>query len=78
MKDIIKFIVNAIYRLAFVGTIVVGMVGAVYEIIGHAKFQALLASIGILNGFEQYWTVSIILLLVLVVTHFAKVALGNS
>jgi hypothetical protein len=77
VKDVVLFVVNVIYILAFIGVLVAGIIAALYELIGHAKFQELLNTIGISNGFECCWKVSIILVLVLVCAHFAKVALAR-
>lgn len=75
MKEIIKMIVQAVHVLSFCGVILSGVLGAVYEITGHAKFEQILSAIGISKGFEQIWAVSAIMLLLLITTHFIKAKL---
>ena len=41
-----------------------GGLGVVYELLGHAKFEKILSVIGITNGFNKIWAVSIVSFLV--------------
>lgn len=75
MKEIIKMILQVVHVLSFCGVILSGVLGAVYEIIGHAKFEQILSAIGISKGFERIWVVSAIMLLLLVTTYFVKAKL---
>ena len=75
MKEIIKMIVHVVHVLSFCGTVLSGILGAVYEIIGHAKFEQVLSAIGISKGFERIWVVSAIMLLLLITTYFIKTKL---
>ncbi|MBR3927779.1 MAG: hypothetical protein IKJ65_02105 [Clostridia bacterium] len=75
MKEIIKMIVQAAYVLSFCGVIFSGILGAVYEIIGHAKFEQVLSAIGISKGFEQVWVVSAIMMFLLITTYLIKAKL---
>lgn len=75
MKEIIKMIVQVVYVLSFCGVILSGVLGAVCEIIGYAKFEQVLSAIGISKGFERYWLVSAIMLLLLITTYFIKAKL---
>ena len=75
MKDVIKMIVQVIHFLSFCGVILAGILGVIYEIIGHAKFEQILSTIGITKGFERIWTASAVMLLLLIITHFIKVKL---
>lgn len=75
MKEIIKMIVQVVHVLSFCGVILSGILGAVYEIIGHAKFEQVLSAIGISKGFERIWVVSAIMLLLLITTYFIKAKL---
>ncbi len=75
MKEIIKMLVQAVHVLSFCGVILSGVLGAVYEIIGHAGFEQILSAIGISKGFEQIWVVSAIMLLLLITTYFIKAKL---
>lgn len=73
MKEAFKIIVQVVRILSFGGVIFTGVLGVLYEILGHAKFEQILSTIGISNGFERTWIVSAIMLIVLVVTCFIKV-----
>ena len=75
MKEILKMIVQVVHVLSFCGVILSGTLGAVYEIIGHAKFEQVLSAIGISKGFERIWVVSAIMLLLLITTYFIKAKL---
>ena len=75
MKEIIKMIVQVVYVLSFCGVIFSGILGAVYEIIGHAKFEQVLSAIGISKGFEQVWVVSAIMMFLLITTYLIKAKL---
>ena len=68
-------IVQVVHILSFCGVILSGILGAVYEIIGHAKFEQVLSAIGISKGFERIWVVSAIMLLLLITTYFIKTKL---
>ena len=75
MKEILKMIVQVVHVLSFCGVILSGILGAVYEITGHAKFEQVLSAIGISKGFERIWVVSAIMLLLLITTYFIKAKL---
>lgn len=72
MKVNIKLIVQAVHVLSFCGVILSGVLGAVYEIIGHAEFEQMLSVIGISQGFERIWVVSAIMLVLLITTNIIK------
>ena len=75
MKEVFKKIVQVEHVLSFCGVKLVGVLGAIYEIIGHAKFEQILSTIGISKGFERIWIVSAIMLLLLIITYFIKAKL---
>ena len=75
MKEILKIIVQIVHVLSFCGVMLSGILGTVYEIIGHAKFEQLLSAIGISHGFERIWVVSAIMLFLLITTYFIKAKL---
>lgn len=54
--------------LSIIGTIIVGIFGAVYEIVGHAKFEQLLSSIGISNGFRLFYLFGTVVLILLIIS----------
>ena len=72
MKEILKMIVQVVHVLSFCGVILSVILGTVYEIIGHAKFEQVLSAIGISKGFERLWVFSAIMLLLLITTYFIK------
>lgn len=75
MRVIIEIIVQVVHVLSFCLLMFVGVLGAVYEIIGHAKFEKILSLIGVSKGFERIWIVGIIMLLLFITTYFIKVKL---
>jgi len=48
------------------------VLGVLYEIIGHAKFDQLLSKFGIVKGFEFVWVVGVITISLLIITSFLK------
>lgn len=75
MKDVIKTFVQIVHILSFCGTLLCGALGVVYEIIGPAKYEQLLSSFGISNGFERTWLWAVMMLILLLSTHFIKAKL---
>lgn len=75
MKDVIKTVVQIVHILSFCGTLLCGALGAVYEIIGPAKYEQLLSSFGISNGFERTWLWAAVMSILLILTHFIKAKL---
>lgn len=73
MKDLIKILVNVIQSISFCAVMLSGVIGVVYEIVGHAKFEQILSMMGICKGFERIWIISAIMLGLLIVTYFIKV-----
>ena len=75
MKDVIKTGVQIVHILSFCGTLLCGVLGVVYEIIGPVKYKQLLSSFGISNGFERTWIWAVVMLILLLSTHFIKAEL---
>ena len=73
MKDVIKTFVQIVHILSFGGLLLCGALGVVYEIIGPAKYEQLLSSFG--NGFERTWLWAVMMLILLLSTHFIKAKL---
>ena len=72
MKEIIRKIVQVVHILSFCGVILSWILGVIYEIVGHAKFEQWLSAIGISKGFEMIWVVSVVMLLLLITTYLIK------
>ena len=72
MRERAKRIVKFVHTLSFCGTLIVGALGNVYELVGHAKFEQMLSGIGISNGLGWLWIVFVVMLLLLIATHFIK------
>ena len=72
MKKTIEIIVQILYVLSFCGAILSWILGAVCEIIGYAKFEQMLSAIGISNGFQRVWVISLISVFLLIITYFIK------
>ena len=77
MKELLKILVQVVYVLSFFGVILVGVLGIIYEIIGHAKFEDILSKCGISKGFEYVWIVGIIMLLLLIFSYLVRTKLLN-
>lgn len=69
---VVKLIVNILHFVSFCAVLISGALGILYEIVGHAKFERILESIGISKGFERVWIFSAIMLGILLVTYFIK------
>lgn len=72
MKKYFKIIVQVLYVFSFVGLMLSGVLGAVYEIIGYAKFERALSAIGISNGFDRTLTIAYIIMFLHIATLFIK------
>lgn len=72
MRERAKRIVKFVHILSFCGTLIVGALGIVYELVGYAKFEQMLSGIGISNGLGWLWIVGAVMLLLLIATHFIK------
>lgn len=75
MKDVIKTVVQIVHILSFCGTLLCGVLGVVYEIIGPVKYEQLLSSFGISKGFERTWIWAVVMLILLLSTYFIKAEL---
>ena len=75
MKEIIKMIVQVIHIISICGSMLSLILGAVYEIIGYAKFERMLSAIGVSKGVERFWVISAIMLVLLITTYFIKTKL---
>lgn len=75
---IIKLITDVIYAISLCGVLIAGALGAVYEIVGYAKFQDILSRMGIAKGFERIWAISGMLLCLFIVTYFLKTKIVSS
>ena len=72
MREVAKFVVQVIHILSFCGTVMVGLLGVIYEIIGHTRFEQLLSRIGISKGFSWIWFVGVTMLSLLIITYLIK------
>lgn len=61
-------IARVLVAISIIGAIILGFFGAIYEIVGHAKFEQFLSSIGISNGFRLLWIFGIAVLLLLIIS----------
>ena len=72
MKEFIRNIVNITHIISFCLLLVVGVMGVIYELIGHVRFERLLKTIGISNSFDKFWILGVVVLFVLLITYFLK------
>ena len=63
---------RVLIAISIIGAIIFGLLGAIYEIAGHAKFEQLLSSIGISNGFRLLWIFGIVILILLIISCLAN------
>ena len=59
---------RVLVAISIIGAIIFGLLGAIYEIVGHAKFEQLLSSIGISNGFRLLYIFGIAVLMLLIIS----------
>ena len=72
MRQVVKIAVQVVQILSLCGTIIAGVLGLIYEIIGHTKFEQLLSRIGISNGFRWIWLVGVTTSSLLIITCYIK------
>ena len=68
-----KILVNVVHVISFCVLMLLGIVGIVYEIIGHGLFQQISAELGINNGFKVFWVLGVIDLFLLLLTYYIKI-----
>ena len=68
-------IVQVVHVIALCIAMLLGIIGAISEIIGAGKFEEILAVIGISDGIEWFWIISGIVCLLLIITCFIKAKL---
>ncbi len=73
MKQLFRAIVWIVHVVSFCGIGAVGVLGLIYEIVGHAKFEQILSAIGISNGFQRCWLFGLMMLFLLIVTYLIKI-----
>lgn len=72
LKKCFKIIVQVLQVFSFVGLMLSGVLGAVYEIIGYAKFEQALSAIGISNGSDRALAFAYIMSFLQIATYFIK------
>ena len=72
MKNILKYAINTIHIFSFLVTMLVGVAGILYEIVGRVKFEQLMDKLHITNGVKSTWVVGSIMLFLLIITAFIK------
>ena len=72
MKEFIRNIVNITHIISFCMLLVIGVMGVIYELIGHVRFERLLKTIGVSNSFDKFWILGVVVFFVLLITYFLK------
>ena len=72
MINIIRMLVNTLHVISFCLLMLLGLVGVIYEIVGHRKFVQTLSAMGLSNGFEWVWILGAVVLIILMITYFIK------
>lgn len=71
MKKAIKKAMHIIQVISTAGCFLIGCLGgAIYEIVGHKKFEELLSTFGIFNGMDTFVYVCVILIVLVIITCF--------
>ncbi len=76
MKKLIRIIVHVVYILSLCCIAIIGILSVIYEIIGYAKFEQLLSSVGISHGFKCIWLVGLVMFLLLIIIYVIKSKIG--
>ena len=72
MRKIILMSIQVIQAISIGWLILAVFLGVLYEFVGYQKFEQMLSTIGVTNGFNLIWIISLIIFVLLVIIHFIK------
>ena len=72
MKDVLKKVVSCINIISIIIVFISAAIGVACEIIGVGKFNALLEILNMPFGFTEYWNVSMVALVVMILSFAIK------
>lgn len=72
MKNVVRIALLVINIICFILVAIFGVTGVVYEILGPAGYQKMLAKLKIPWSFQRIWTFMFICLVILIVTYFLR------
>lgn len=72
MKALVEIIVKVVNGISFVGLLVLIVLGAMYELMGDAKFSRLFNAIGVTISLKEYWIISSIIIALFFITLYIK------
>lgn len=72
MKNAKTIIVNFIYYILLVISLLIWVIGCLFEIVSPVKIDEIFSKIGISNGIGFYNVIGIIVLILFAITHIIK------
>lgn len=72
MKDAIGMILLIINIVLFVLVLLFGITGVIYEILGPAGYEKVIARLKIPWSYERIWSFMFVCLIVLIITYFLR------
>lgn len=72
MRNVIKIILLIINIISFVLVWLFGVTGVVYEILGPASYEKMLAKLNIPWSYESIWSFMFICLIILIATYLLR------
>ena len=72
MRDVIRIALLVINTISFILVALFGVTGIIYEILGPAGYEKILAKLKIPWSFDHIWTFMIICLAILIITYFLR------
>ena len=72
MRDIVRIFLLVINIISFILVAIFGLTGIVYEILGPASYERILAKLKFPWSFGQIWTFCFICLAVSIITYFLR------
>lgn len=72
MRKVIKKIASVAQIVLTAACFLVACIGAVYEFVGHKKFEELLLMFGIFNGFDTFVIISVIIIVLEITICFVN------
>lgn len=73
MNRLLRLLARIVNILALCGALLIGLLGAVYELFGPVRFEEIAAALGIADGYRCLWILGAIVLGLLIATCLIKV-----
>ena len=72
MNRLLRLLARIVNILALCGALLMGLLGAVYELFGPVRFEEIAATLGIADGYRCLWILGAIVLGLLIATCLIK------